>query len=142
MSILGLNAFHGDSWAAFLHDGKILSALEEERFNRIKHWAGLPLLAARACLNGEVPDHVAISRDPRAHLARKMLRAATRPQDWSRVASRAGNSIRVSRIGADLQTVGITNAKTKLHFVAHHRAHLASTLFSSPFAQPTVISSA
>ncbi len=140
MSILGLNAFHGDSSAAFLHDGKILSALEEERFNRIKHWAGLPLLAARACLNGEVPDHVAISRDPRAHLARKMLRAATRPQDWSRVASRAGNSIRVSRIGADLQTVGIINGKTKVHFVEHHRAHLASAFFCSPFDQAAVIS--
>src|SRR5260370_21869046 len=136
MAILGLNAFPGDSSAAFLHDGKILSALEEERFNRIKHWAGLPLLAARACLNGEVPDHVAISRDPRAHLARKMLRAATRPQDWSRVASRAAHSIRVSPIGSDLHTVGIINGKTKVHFVEHHRAHFASAFFCSPFDPP------
>ena len=67
--ILGLNAFHGDSSAAVFRDGQLASALEEERLNRVKHWAGLPLLSARACLAGMQPDHIAISRDPKAHLS-------------------------------------------------------------------------
>src|SRR5437763_11436236 len=70
VNILGLNAFHGDSSAALLVDGQLVVALEEERLNRIKHWAGFPALAARACLNGIDPagvEHIAISRDPRAH---------------------------------------------------------------------------
>ena len=46
MRILGLNAFHGDSSAALLRDGQLVAALEEERLNRIKHWAGLPVAAA------------------------------------------------------------------------------------------------
>jgi len=35
--ILGLNAFHGDSSAALVRDGKLIAAAEEERFRRIKH---------------------------------------------------------------------------------------------------------
>ena len=50
--ILGLNAFHGDASAALVLDGHLVAALEEERLNRIKHSAGLPLLAAKACLEG------------------------------------------------------------------------------------------
>jgi len=42
--ILGLNAFHGDSSAALVRDGKLVAAAEEERFRRIKHWAGFPCM--------------------------------------------------------------------------------------------------
>src|ERR1700683_4403776 len=98
MNILGLNAFHGDASAALLRDGYLIIALEEERLNRIKHWAGLPLLAAKACLDGAQPDHIAISRDPKAHLADKMLRAALRPHRWARLASRATNSVRIAQV--------------------------------------------
>jgi len=78
LNILGINAFHGDASAALLRDGQLVAAVEEERLNRIKHWAGLPLLAAKACLQGVQPDHIAISRDPKAHLWDKLLRAAVR----------------------------------------------------------------
>ena len=95
MNILGINAFHGDASAALLADGKLTSAVEEERFNRIKHWAGFPVLAIGSCLKGTDPQelaHVAISRDHRAQLWRKLLRVATRPGDWSRLRGRASNS--------------------------------------------------
>jgi predicted NodU family carbamoyl transferase len=36
MIILGLNAFHGDSAAALVRDGKLIAAAEEERFRRVK----------------------------------------------------------------------------------------------------------
>ena len=42
MIILGLNAFHGDSSAALVRDGLLVAAAEEERFRRVKHWAGFP----------------------------------------------------------------------------------------------------
>ena len=63
MVILALNAFHGDASAAVLRDGHLIAALEEERLNRVKHWAGLPLQAAQTCLGGEHPDHIAIRTD-------------------------------------------------------------------------------
>ncbi|MEO8009835.1 MAG: carbamoyltransferase N-terminal domain-containing protein, partial [Betaproteobacteria bacterium] len=37
--ILGLNAYHADSSACLVGDGKLIAAVEEERFRRIKHWA-------------------------------------------------------------------------------------------------------
>ena len=40
MYILGLNAYHGDSSACLVHDGRLVAAVEEERFRRVKHWAG------------------------------------------------------------------------------------------------------
>ena len=50
MIILGINAYHGDSSAALVIDGKIVNAIEEERINRIKHWAGLPVESMKWCL--------------------------------------------------------------------------------------------
>ncbi len=43
MLVLGLNAYHGDSAAAIMRDGELLMAVEEERFTRLKHWAGFPV---------------------------------------------------------------------------------------------------
>ena len=73
MIILGLNAFHADSSAALVRDGKLIAAAEEERFRRIKHWAGFPSQAIAYCLReagvqlSDV-DHIAFNQDNRANL--------------------------------------------------------------------------
>ena len=80
--IIGLNAYHADSAACILVDGKIVAAVEEERFLRIKHWAGFPSESIRYCLAEaglklhEV-DHIAINSDPKAHFGRKLRRLIT-----------------------------------------------------------------
>src|ERR1700731_4420375 len=141
MNILGLNAFHGDASAALLRDGQLVAALEEERLNRIKHWAGLPVLAAKACLQGSQPNHIAISRNPKAHLADKLVRVALRPHRWPSLTSRAANSARIAQVGRELAAEGIVPQQTRqIHFVEHHRAHLASAFFASPFEEAAVIS--
>jgi carbamoyltransferase len=141
MDILGLNAFHGDASAALLRDGQLVAALEEERLNRVKHWAGLPVLAAKACLQGSQPDHIAISRNPKAHLADKLVRVALRPHRWPSLTSRAANSARIAQVGRELAAEGIVPQQTRqIHFVEHHRAHLASAFFASPFEEAAVIS--
>src|SRR5688572_33348454 len=83
MYILGINAYHGDASAAIIKDGELLAAVEEERFNRVKHCAGFPSEAVRYCLRAagiQIEDvaHIGISRDPAAHLHKKVLFAATR----------------------------------------------------------------
>ena len=140
MTILGLNAFHGDSSAAVLQDGQLTAAIEEERFNRIKHWAGLPILSAKACLNGKQPGHIAISRDPKTNFAAKLRWTASRPSNWARALSRAKNAIRITKAGDDLRAAGIGTAATKFHFIEHHRAHLASAFFCSPFDEAAIVS--
>src|SRR5438105_13382413 len=84
MIILGINAYHGDVSAALLHAGAVVAAVEEERFRRIKHWAGFPRESIGACLEmagigASAVDHFAVSRKPRAHLLRKAMFAA-----WNR----------------------------------------------------------
>ena len=77
MLILGLNAFHANSAAAIVRDGRLIAAAEEERFRRIKHWAGFPSEAIAYCLReagaqlSDV-DHVAFNQDSRANLFRKI----------------------------------------------------------------------
>ena len=77
MNILGLNAFHADSSAALVRDGVLVAAAEEERFRRVKHWAGFPAQSIAYCL-GEAGlrlsdlDHVAVNLDGRAHRMRKI----------------------------------------------------------------------
>ena len=83
MYILGINAYHGDAAAALIKDGRIVAAVEEERFNRVKHCAGFPAESVRYCLRAagigiEEVAHVGISRDPSAHLHKKILFAASR----------------------------------------------------------------
>ena len=51
MIILGINAFHADSSACIFINGKLIAAAEEERFKRIKHWAGFPIESILFCLN-------------------------------------------------------------------------------------------
>jgi carbamoyltransferase len=144
MNILGLNAFHGDASAALLSRGELVAAYEEERFNRLKHWAGFPAQAAKSCLSGIDPadlGHVAISRDPSAHLWRKLARVAVRPSDWGRLASRAQNGIKVARLATSLTASGIARPEqVRIHHVEHHRAHLASAFFASPFEEAAIVS--
>ncbi|MBU6299544.1 MAG: carbamoyltransferase, partial [Alphaproteobacteria bacterium] len=77
MYILGLNAFHGDSAAALIRHGRLIAAAEEERFRRVKHWAGFPLHAIAYCLReagmslSDV-DHIALNQDNHANLGRKL----------------------------------------------------------------------
>ena len=76
MLILGLNAYHGDASACLLRDGEIVAAAEEERFRRIKHWAGFPSEAIRYCLQeaeatlGEI-EHVAVNSESQCELFEK-----------------------------------------------------------------------
>jgi carbamoyltransferase len=142
-SILGLNAYHGDAAAALVVDGNLVAAVEEERFNRIKHCAGFPSKAARWCLAdaGLDPsdlDHVAVSRDPRANLWPKLLRAIRSRPGYLR--ARAANAVRLRDIRGELEPALGGKVRAAVHNVEHHQAHVASAFFVSPFDQAAVLS--
>src|SRR5256885_4206896 len=100
--ILGLNAYHGDSSACLVGDGKLIAAAEEERFRRIKHWAGFPSQAIGYCLNeagiklSDV-EHIAFNQDSRANLLRKITYFLTKRPNINLVLRRLRN--RRSRAG-------------------------------------------
>jgi carbamoyltransferase len=142
MIILGINAYHADSSAAIFVDGKMIAAIEEERFTRVKHWAGFPVLAIAFCLQeagidyADV-DYYAIGRDPKAKFFKKLLYLAKNPGgSFAAIKDRLINSKKVVSIGAELSRVSGLPANTftgKIKNVEHHRSHIASAFFASPF---------
>ena len=139
--ILGINAYHGDVSAVLVRDGVLIAAVEEERFRRIKHCAGFPTLAIQAVLSqgairgGDI-DHVAVSRDPKAHLLRKAWYTITHRPDAALVRDRLRNRQRVGDLRGPLATaLGVREDDLpRVHHVEHHPSHLASAFFVSPFA--------
>jgi carbamoyltransferase len=145
MYILGINAYHGDVSAVLLDDGQLVAALEEERFRRIKHWAGFPTLAIERCLEiagirGADISRVAISRDPRANFFRKGIYALTRRPSVSLVRHRLANARKLRDVRGPLAAaLGIDEKESPaLHFVEHHPSHLASAFLVSPFEEAAV----
>ncbi len=146
MIILGLNAYHGDVSAVLVRDGELVAAAEEERFRRIKHVAGFPAEAMRACLamagvTAAEIDHVAVSRNPRAHLWRKALFALRHRPRRGLVQDRAANYGKVRALPATVAAaLGLTASgrQPAFHWVEHHPAHLASAFFVSPFDDAAV----
>jgi len=153
MIILGINAYHGDVSAVLLRNGELVAAVEEERFRRVKHWAGFPREATRTCLEmaGVTPrdvDHFAISRDPRANLLRKALFTLRNRPSLGLVRDRMKNANRVrdvvsalsEALGGRCKESGARSEEIarRLHYVEHHPAHLASTFFASPFDEAAV----
>jgi carbamoyltransferase len=203
MFILGINAYHGDAAAALIKDGRIVAAVEEERFNRVKHCAGFPAEAVRYCLQVagisiEDVAHIGISRDPSAHLHKKILFAASRaakqiggkpkaaviavgevgkrgrgkgedgeeagqrvtgngegeeqngsngqkrgPGIFRQVKDRLNNAAKVRDLKDDLARALIASKnslRAQFHNIEHHRAHLASSFYVSPFERAALLS--
>lgn len=149
MIILGINAWHADSSAAIFVDGKLIAAIEEERFKRVKHWAGFPQEAIEFCLKEagigyEEVDHYAIGRDPKAKFFKKLIYLAMHPSgSFAAVKERLQNSRKVSSIENELSRLSALPAKTfigKIKNVEHHRSHIASAFFASPFDKAACLS--
>ena len=167
MNVLGINAYHGDAAAAIIRDGELIAAVEEERFNRRKHCAGFPTESVKYCLSAagvpiEGVEHIGISRDPSAHLHKKVLFAAQRAAKqfagagrggdeagktgrgiFGQISDRLSNSAKVRDLKEDLaRALGVTKNAigAKIHNVEHHRAHLASSFYVSPFERAALLS--
>ncbi len=145
MIILGINAYHGDASAAIVVDGKLVAAAEEERFNRIKHSAGFPEEAVRYCLKEagvsiKEIDYIAIPRDYKARLLRKLYYGIKIPKLAVRrfVALRKTQDIK--RTLVNIFQIHEKEIKANFINVEHHRAHIASSFFVSPFEKALLFS--
>jgi carbamoyltransferase len=146
MIILGLNAFHADSSAALLRDGKLIAAAEEERFRRVKHWAGFPSQAVGYCLakaSIQLSDvhHIAFNQDNRANLGRKIAYFLIRRPNINLVLRRLRNRQARAKIPVLLeQAFPGQTVRGELHSVEHHLAHLSSAFHVCPFDEAAVVS--
>lgn len=143
--IIGINAYHGDSAAALVRDGQLVAAAEEERFRRIKHWAGFPSESIRYCLEeagislADV-DAIAINQDSSANLGRKLAYAAKTRPSLGLIIDRLKNKQERAGVAQELEATLGAGFKGKVHRVEHHLAHLSSAFHVSPFEQAAVVS--
>jgi carbamoyltransferase len=143
--ILGINAYHADAAACIVRDGKLLAAAEEERFRRIKHWAGFPSQAISYCLNEAKADlsdvtHIAVNRSSRANLFRKLSYVAYNRPSPRLLFKRLRNRQQIAHIGDELRAIPGRPFTGTLEHVEHHLAHLASAFYPSPFREAAVVS--
>lgn len=147
--IVGINAYHADSSAAIFVDGKMVAAIEEERFRRVKHWAGFPELAIAFCLQEAgigyaAVDYWAIGRDPRAKFLKKLLYLAKNPVgSFAAVKDRLANSKKAASVDEELSRISglpVNSFSGKIKNIEHHRSHIASAFFASPFEKAACLS--
>ena len=146
MYILGLNVFHGDSSACLLKDGVMIAAAEEERFRRIKHWAGFPSKSIQWCLteagiNLDDVKHVALNQDIGANLSKKItFTIKNRPSlktlfdRYRNKRKRQGIKDYLVKEFPDHQFTG------SVHAIEHHMAHLSSAFHVSSFDKAVIVS--
>lgn len=147
-SILGINAYHGDASASLVVDGQLVAAVEEERFNRIKHWAGFPAESIRWCLaeggvNAADLDHVAISFDPRANVGKRLAFVAKNRPSLRAIADRLkrqGKTLALEDQFAEAVGLPEDKVKAKFHRIEHHQTHVAAGFLISPYEESAVLS--
>jgi carbamoyltransferase len=146
MYILGLNAFHADSSACLFKDDSLVAAAEEERFRRVKHWAGFPSQAIKWCLseakiNLEDVDHIALNQDIKANLLKKVFFILNGLSNFKMLLDRFQNKYkRISLKNYILKEFPNSIFKGSIHSVEHHLAHLSSAYHTSPFNEAVVLS--
>ena len=148
MYTLGINAYHGDSSACIYKDTELIAATEEERIVRIKHWAGLPIKAIQFCLDEanitlKDVDVITVSRDPKAKIGKKIIQTLKKGISLKAVKDRGSNQLKITKIKSDItESLGFkpSDIKAKLYFAEHHRSHMASSFFVSPFQESAILS--
>lgn len=147
-AILGINAYHGDASAALVVDGKLIAAVEEERFNRIKHWAGFPAESIRYVLaEGRIEatelDHVAISFDPRANMGKRLAFVIkNRPSARAILdrLKRQGKTLALEDQFAEAVGKERKSLRANFHRIEHHQTHLAAGFLISPYDEASILS--
>ena len=146
MKVLGINAYHADSSACLTIDGNLVAAAEEERFLRIKHWAGFPSEAIKYCLEeGDTDlseiDYIAVNTDPKAQLIKKGIFVLKTQPSFQLIKERLSNAKQRQSIIEEINSLVTKNYfQGKLINVEHHLAHLSSAYHVSPFDNSIIVS--
>jgi len=146
MYTLGISCYYHDSAAALLNDGKVISAVEEERFSRKKFDDEFPELAIDFCLKeagitSNQLDYVAFYDKPVLKFERLLdnyISVAPRGlfsfldviPKWLHKRLWIKNEIRKHLKGFSGPII----------FPEHHVSHAAHTFFTSPFDEAAILS--
>ena len=141
--ILGVNSYHADSSACLMIDGNLIAAIEEERLNRIKHYAGFPLNAIKECLKigdlkeGDITD-IAFNTKPLSNLIPKgihYLKNLSFGENFQK--KKFFKKKNISNIFKEYLKL---SKDIKFHYIEHHLAHIASAFYPSKFTDANGLS--
>jgi carbamoyltransferase len=138
MKILGISAFYHDSAASLVEDGKIVSAVQEERFTRKKHDFSFPKHSIEYCLkNSRISakelDYLAFYDKPFVKFERILnTYLAFAPFGLQSFISAIPLWIK-EKIWMKEYLRRETGFEGKIIFPEHHESHAASAFFPSPF---------
>ena len=136
MNILGLNAFHADSSAALVVDGILISAVEEERYARIKHYTGFPYQSINFCLENanlilNDIDIISINTSTNYNLFNKILYAAKNPLLIKNHINKFLYKKKKTDVNNFLYEYFGTTKKHNILKIPHHLSHAASVALTS-----------
>ena len=150
--VLGISAYYHDSAAALIEDGIITTAVQEERFSRVKHDASFPSAAIAECLcrSGielKDVDYIVFYDKPLLKFERLL-------ETYLAVAPRGIRSFIAAMpiwlreklflkqvLRRELAELGGLSKEElpKLMFSQHHLSHAASAFFASPYSNAAVL---
>lgn len=146
MNILGINSAYHENSAALIVDGQVRCAVEEERFNRIKHATEarvdnpheLPIESIRYCLEqGNLQpadlDAICFSFDPELRRQGWAIDPYALPNDWGHPEGEATFYNALLKVPAAVSDLLQMDLASRFHWVPHHMAHAASAYYPSTF---------
>ena len=138
---LGIAAFYHDSAACIVKEGKVISAVEEERFTEIKHDAAFPINAIKWCLKEarikiENIDEVCWYEDPikKAHRVKTIFNK--RPFKTFFLKKKFNKETKIKDPVKLLKDIGYTG---KVSFTDHHMSHAAFSFLTSPYESSAIL---
>ena len=144
---LGLNFNHADSSACLFVNGKLKFAVEEERINRVKHWAGIPLESIQLCLkdnNLEFKDieNITVNTNPSSNINHKLifflknyLLGKKKFEIFNRIKKKLILKNELSNFFNKEE-----NKKLKIHYIDHHISHISSAYYASNYSNAVGLS--
>lgn len=142
--ILGLSAYYHDSAACLLEDGRIVTALQEERFSRKKHDDSLPEKAIQAALNtAECTvsdlDYVVFYEKPFARFERLLETYLQHCPRGLRSYMKAMPVWIKKKLWLKDEIRKTLHYEGPVLFADHHESHAASAFYPSPFSEAAIL---
>jgi len=146
MNILGISAFYHDSAAAFVRDGEIVAAAQEERFTRIKHDSQFPTNAVEYCLKAgkltaEEIDYVVFYEKPLRKFERLLeTYIGYAPRGFKQFFMGMPIWLRQKlHLPREMDEALQNKFKGRYVFTEHHESHAASAFFPCPYDEAAIL---
>ena len=151
MKIIGISCFYHDSAAAIIVNGEIISAVQEERFTRIKHDASFPVNSIKFCLESaklKISDIDAFVFYEKPFIKfERLLETYLQKVPFGFESFKLSIPLWIKEKLFQRQLIlnnlnlieKNSSIKNKIFFTDHHHSHASSAFYPSPFNEAIVL---